>query len=154
MVDDFTDHSLIIDRFKRWKQLSPATYSNAYIALSLPKLFSPLIRFDLFDWNPLEVCTILLKGFRLGLNIASTYIGSYFRPTPLTTSSRANGLSGLSHTRVTSTRTTCSSYRIWSKRQCCSSSSRLPSASTIRSRRARRAIFPSLLRDSSTTSLP
>lgn len=55
IVEDFTDYSLILGRFKRWKELSPSTYSNAYVALSLPKLFSPLVRFDLIDWNPLEV---------------------------------------------------------------------------------------------------
>lgn len=57
VAEDFIDFTLVIDRFRRWRQLGPSTYINAYVALSLPKLLSPLVRIDLVDWNPLE-CAI------------------------------------------------------------------------------------------------
>ena len=54
IAEDFTDYSLIIERFRQWEASEPATYENAFISLSLPKLFSPLIRYELVDWNPLD----------------------------------------------------------------------------------------------------
>lgn len=54
VVEDFTEPALVVERFARWRQLSPQTYANAYVPLSLPKLLAPLVRVDLIDWNPLE----------------------------------------------------------------------------------------------------
>ena len=53
--EDFYKYDLIKQRFEKWKKLSSQSYTNAYISLSLPKLFSPLIRYDTIDWNPLQV---------------------------------------------------------------------------------------------------
>ena len=52
--EDFYDIESIKARFEKWKSLNYASYKNAYVSHSLPKLFSPLIRLELIDWNPLE----------------------------------------------------------------------------------------------------
>ncbi|RMZ96909.1 PAX3- and PAX7-binding [Brachionus plicatilis] len=54
VLEDFYRFNLIKKRFEKWKKLNEHNYKNAFVSLSLPKLFSPLIRFDLIDWNPLE----------------------------------------------------------------------------------------------------
>ena len=53
--EDFFKYDLIKQRFEKWKKLSSQSYENAYISLSLPKIFSPLIRCETISWNPLEV---------------------------------------------------------------------------------------------------
>ena len=73
VAEDFYKIDLITKRFEAWKSLSLSSYNNAYILLSLPKLFSPLIRIELIDWNPLEVyfkslnkkieCQIFIQNF-------------------------------------------------------------------------------------------
>ena len=55
VADDFYNINSIKERFQTWKSLNLSAYKNAYVLLSLPKLFSPLIRIELIDWNPLEV---------------------------------------------------------------------------------------------------
>ncbi|XP_013387497.1 PAX3- and PAX7-binding protein 1 [Lingula anatina] len=55
VVDEFCKLKLIKARFEEWKDLYGDTYNDAYIGLCLPKLFSPLIRLDLIEWNPLQV---------------------------------------------------------------------------------------------------
>ena len=54
VLEDFYNFNLIKMRFEKWKKLNEESYRNAFVSLSLPKLFSPLIRFELIDWNPLE----------------------------------------------------------------------------------------------------
>ncbi len=54
-LDDFHDMNIIKSRFEEWHSRYPATYEDAYVGLSLPKLFSPLIRIELIDWDPLNV---------------------------------------------------------------------------------------------------
>lgn len=54
VLEDFYNFNLIKMRFEKWKKLNEQSYRNAFVSLSLPKLFSPLVRFDLIDWNPLE----------------------------------------------------------------------------------------------------
>ncbi len=53
--EDFFKYDLIKQRFEKWKKLNSQSYENAYISLSLPKLFSPLIRWETISWNPIEV---------------------------------------------------------------------------------------------------
>jgi GC-rich sequence DNA-binding factor len=62
--EDFIKYDLIKARFAKWKSLSTQSYSNAYISLSLPKLFSPLVRRDLLDWNPLISGSKSLDSFK------------------------------------------------------------------------------------------
>jgi len=51
--EEFHRFDLIKNRFEKWKSLSLDTYRTAYVSFSLPKLFSPLIKYELIDWNPL-----------------------------------------------------------------------------------------------------
>lgn len=53
--EEFYKYELIKARFENWKGLNLSTYQSAYVLLSLPKLFSPLIRCELAIWNPLKV---------------------------------------------------------------------------------------------------
>lgn len=55
--ENFYEYNLIKTRFEKWSTQFNETYRNAYISLSLPKLFSPLVRCELIDWNPLENTT-------------------------------------------------------------------------------------------------
>ena len=55
VVEDFHKLSLIKQRFEEWKFGFPESYQQAYISLCIPKLFAPLVRLQLLDWNPLEV---------------------------------------------------------------------------------------------------
>ena len=63
IAEDFYQYDLIKERLEKWKKLSPSTYRNAYVSLSLPKLFSPLVRYEIIDWNPLEVVRMFLNFF-------------------------------------------------------------------------------------------
>ena len=61
VIEDFYKFDLIKQRFEKWKKLNVQSYMNAYISLSLPKLFSPLIRYEIIDWNPLQVTQLFTK---------------------------------------------------------------------------------------------
>lgn len=52
--ENFYQFDLIKERFEKWNTQFNETYRNAYISMSLPKVFAPLVRCDLIDWNPLE----------------------------------------------------------------------------------------------------
>ena len=52
--ENFYQFDLIKERFEKWNTQFNETYRSAYISLSLPKVFSPLVRCDIIDWNPLE----------------------------------------------------------------------------------------------------
>jgi GC-rich sequence DNA-binding factor len=54
VVDDFHELTYIKQQFQKWKVLQNESYTEAYIALCLPKLFTPFIKLKLVDWNPLE----------------------------------------------------------------------------------------------------
>ncbi len=50
--EDFSDISTIKTHLEQWKFSFPSSYSQAYISLCLPKLFSPFIRLELLSWSP------------------------------------------------------------------------------------------------------
>lgn len=52
---DFCDIRKILLKFQEWKEKFPDSYCDAYISFCLPKLLNPLIRFQLINWNPLQV---------------------------------------------------------------------------------------------------
>ena len=55
VVDEFHELTYIKQQFQKWKQRQNESYTEAYIALCLPKLFTPFVKLKLVDWNPLEV---------------------------------------------------------------------------------------------------
>ncbi len=69
VAEDFYNINVIKERFQTWKSLNLSTYKNAYVLLSLPKLFSPLIRIELIDWNPLEVKLIFFQYNSMTINL-------------------------------------------------------------------------------------
>ncbi|XP_054611944.1 PAX3- and PAX7-binding protein 1 isoform X2 [Dunckerocampus dactyliophorus] len=54
VVEDFHSLDYIKSQFEAWRRDYADCYRDAYIALCLPKLFSPLVRLQLITWNPLE----------------------------------------------------------------------------------------------------
>ncbi len=52
--EEFYKFQLIKKRFENWKSISLESYRTTYVSYSLPKLFSPLIKYELADWNPLK----------------------------------------------------------------------------------------------------
>lgn len=54
VVDDFHSLPIIQSKFEKWKFQHSDSYQEAYIGLCLSKLYSPFIRLQLLDWNPLE----------------------------------------------------------------------------------------------------
>ncbi|XP_054239478.1 intron Large complex component GCFC2 [Indicator indicator] len=60
---DFCDIRKILLKFQEWKEKFPDSYCDAYISFCLPKLLNPLIRFQLINWNPLEVGMIFQQNF-------------------------------------------------------------------------------------------
>ena len=59
--EDFCVIELVKTRFEEWSSLSSETFKNAYVIFSLPLIFKPLILFEIFDWNPLEVIFLDLQ---------------------------------------------------------------------------------------------
>ncbi|XP_011481656.3 PAX3- and PAX7-binding protein 1 [Oryzias latipes] len=55
VLEDFHSLDCMKNRFEEWRKEYPTCYRDAYIALCLPRLFSPLVRLQLITWNPLEV---------------------------------------------------------------------------------------------------
>ncbi|XP_036608103.1 GC-rich sequence DNA-binding factor 2 [Trichosurus vulpecula] len=58
--EEFSDVQKILLKFQQWRERFPDSYHEAYASLCLPKLFSPFIRIQMLDWNPLKPdCTSL-----------------------------------------------------------------------------------------------
>jgi len=55
VVDEFCQVELIRRGFETWKKDYADSYNEAFIALCLPKLFTPFVKLELVCWNPLEV---------------------------------------------------------------------------------------------------
>ena len=55
VMEDFSELRHIKSRFEAWKKEHSESYDEAYIGLCLPKLFTPLVKLRLIEWNPLEV---------------------------------------------------------------------------------------------------
>ena len=55
VLDEFCKIRKLKEQFEEWKFEHEDSYKEAYISLCLPKLFSPLVKLELIDWNPLEV---------------------------------------------------------------------------------------------------
>ena len=58
VIEDFHNIEIIKKKFEEWRSKYLSTYEDAYVSLSLPKLFSPLVRLEMIDWNPLEASKI------------------------------------------------------------------------------------------------
>ena len=53
--DEFARCKNIKIIFEQWKYQQSETYTDAFIEICLPKVFSPIIRREMIDWRPYEV---------------------------------------------------------------------------------------------------
>ncbi|KAL0327040.1 UNVERIFIED_CONTAM: Transcriptional repressor ILP1 [Sesamum angustifolium] len=53
-AEDFSQFSIVVGRFERWKKDYASSYRDAYMSLSLPAIFSPYVRLELLKWDPLH----------------------------------------------------------------------------------------------------
>ena len=56
--NEFSQYKNIKIIFEQWKYEQNETYTDAFIEICLPKLFSPLIRREMIDWTPFEVSLV------------------------------------------------------------------------------------------------
>ncbi|KAG0459330.1 hypothetical protein HPP92_022458 [Vanilla planifolia] len=56
-ADEYSKLSVVKDRFERWKKEYLPSYRDAYIPLSAPSIFSPYVRLELLEWDPLYKTT-------------------------------------------------------------------------------------------------
>uniref|UniRef100_A0A4X2K0A2 GCF C-terminal domain-containing protein n=1 Tax=Vombatus ursinus TaxID=29139 RepID=A0A4X2K0A2_VOMUR len=59
--EEFSDVQKILLKFQQWRERFPDSYHEAYASLCLPKLFSPFIRIQMLDWNPLKPDCVSLQ---------------------------------------------------------------------------------------------
>ncbi|WCJ38949.1 GC-rich sequence DNA-binding factor-like protein [Euphorbia peplus] len=52
--EEYSQLSVVKERFERWKKEYTASYRDAYISLSAPAIFSPYVRLELLKWDPLH----------------------------------------------------------------------------------------------------
>ncbi|XP_073055086.1 transcriptional repressor ILP1-like [Primulina eburnea] len=52
--EEYSQFSIVVERFDRWKKVYASSYFDAYMALSIPSIFSPYVRLELLKWDPLH----------------------------------------------------------------------------------------------------
>jgi len=50
---DYKSVTVMYGRMLEWRKAFPKQYREAYVALSLPRLFAPSVRLEMMDWEPL-----------------------------------------------------------------------------------------------------
>ncbi|GFP96630.1 pax3- and pax7-binding protein 1 [Phtheirospermum japonicum] len=53
-ADEFSQFSIVVERFENWKKDYASSYRDAYMSLSIPAIFSPYVRLELLKWDPLH----------------------------------------------------------------------------------------------------
>ncbi|XAR64176.1 hypothetical protein NMG60_11024421 [Bertholletia excelsa] len=53
-AEEYSQLSIVIERFEKWKKDYPSSYRDAYMSLSVPAIFSPYVRLELLKWDPLH----------------------------------------------------------------------------------------------------
>ncbi|XP_009772229.1 transcriptional repressor ILP1-like [Nicotiana tabacum] len=52
--EEYSQLSLVVEKFDRWKKDYASSYRDAYMSLSIPAIFSPYVRLELLKWDPLH----------------------------------------------------------------------------------------------------
>ena len=52
VLEDFSNISQVIMRFREWKYNFSESYDQAYVSLCLPKLIVPYVQLELIPWRP------------------------------------------------------------------------------------------------------
>lgn len=60
-LPEFASVSGVLGAFERWLREDPASFNEAYIGLTLPKLLTPLVQLRLLTWNPLATDPTLVQ---------------------------------------------------------------------------------------------
>ncbi|CAK9141355.1 unnamed protein product [Ilex paraguariensis] len=53
-AEEYSQLSVVIERFERWKKEYSSSYHDAYMSLSVPVIISPYVRLELLKWDPLH----------------------------------------------------------------------------------------------------
>lgn len=51
--DEYSNLSIVKEKFEMWKKQHSSSYRDAYMSLSAPNVFSPYVRLELLKWDPL-----------------------------------------------------------------------------------------------------
>lgn len=60
-AEEYSQLSLVKERFEKWKREYRSSYRDAYMSLSVPVIFSPYVRLELLKWDPLRENTDFVK---------------------------------------------------------------------------------------------
>lgn len=52
--EEYSQLSVVVEKFDRWKKDYASSYRDAYMSLSMPVIFSPYVRLELLKWDPLH----------------------------------------------------------------------------------------------------
>ncbi|PIM98413.1 hypothetical protein CDL12_29109 [Handroanthus impetiginosus] len=53
-AEEYSQFSVVVERFEKWKKDYATSYRDAYMSLSIPAIFSPYVRLELLRWDPLH----------------------------------------------------------------------------------------------------
>lgn len=53
-AEEYSQLSVVKERFDKWKKHYSSSYRDAYMSLSVPAIFSPYVRLELLKWDPLH----------------------------------------------------------------------------------------------------
>ncbi|XP_057810117.1 transcriptional repressor ILP1 [Salvia miltiorrhiza] len=53
-ADKFSQFSMVVEKFEKWKTGYATSYRDAYMYKSIPAIFSPYVRLELLKWDPLH----------------------------------------------------------------------------------------------------
>ncbi|CAF1119634.1 unnamed protein product [Rotaria sp. Silwood1] len=67
--DEFSQYKNIKTIFEQWKYQQNETYTDAFIEICLPKVFSPLIRREIIDWKPFETSCRAIEDYNWYQNL-------------------------------------------------------------------------------------
>ncbi|TQD92373.1 hypothetical protein C1H46_021934 [Malus baccata] len=60
-AEEYSQLSVVKERFEDWKREYASSYRDAYMSLSVPTIFSPYVRLELLKWDPLRDKTDFLN---------------------------------------------------------------------------------------------
>ncbi|XP_022716346.1 transcriptional repressor ILP1 isoform X1 [Durio zibethinus] len=52
--EEYSQLSVVKEKFEKWKKDYSSSYRDAYMSLSIPAIFSPYVRLELLKWDPLH----------------------------------------------------------------------------------------------------
>ncbi|XP_047954357.1 transcriptional repressor ILP1-like [Salvia hispanica] len=53
-AEEYSQFSMVVEKFEKWKKDYATSYRDAYMSLSIPAIFSPYVRLELLKWDPLH----------------------------------------------------------------------------------------------------